>query len=299
MKTRLSLLALLICFSALMSACTAAAEVPVVVSLPTPIPIPAGTEKNTLVVEDQPVAQPAEQAAPTQFPASETSPALLVVKDYIAAFQAGDYAGAAKLISSFSLTVPGLTRSSVEDDLKARAGSWSGFQVGEAQVFNEKNVLVHVTYQEMLKDAKTGEEKITAKDELWPVRLDAGIWRLNYQNLIDFHVLDVGEKTTAGLTVKPVQMTRYSDRIRLTLLVQNQTNEPIVLGQVNEILSTFFFGDQKIEGEKKQLIFDRLRTYPEITLEVKGLYTQYPDAIEIRRWKNLKVAPWFTFKLEQ
>jgi hypothetical protein len=102
------------------------------------------------------------------------------------------------------------------------------------------------------------------------------------------------EQTTAGLTLKPLQMTRFSDRIRLTLLVQNSTNDPIVLGQSNEILGAFKFGDQVKEAEKVQYIFQRLRTYADTNLEVKGLFDEYPNSVEIRRWKNIQVGR-FTF----
>jgi hypothetical protein len=81
--------------------------------------------------------------------------------------------------------------------------------------------------------------------------------------------------------------------------VQNGTNEAIVLGQPNEILATFSFGDQQVEAEKTRFIFDRLRSYPDTILDVKGLYTRYPDAVEIRRWKNLQTPPWFTFVLTE
>jgi hypothetical protein len=242
---------------------------------------------------------PTETALPTAAPTID--PAVQTVQKYAAALQAGDFHAAAALLSNFSLMVDRMTSSEASDELQLRMARerWSDFQVKETRPFNEKTTLVHVTYQVQTKDAKTGQSIQTQVDEMWPVRLEYGKYLYNRGNLIDYHTLDVLEHTTAGLTVKPRRLTRYSDRIRLTFLVQNQTNDPIVLGQTNEVLAAFLFGDQKIEAEKTQLIFDTLRSYPDTVLEVKGLFDHYPDGIVIRQWKNIQVSPWFTFQFSQ
>jgi hypothetical protein len=257
---------------------------------------------------DQPTRTPAPAAVhATRTPTAAVTaqdPALAeaekTVQDYFAALQGGDFDGASALVSEFSLMVAGLTHGDVAAQLNgvSVAGAhWSSLQVKGSSIFNAKTVLVHVVYQVSTKDAKTGKDVETTQDELWPLRLENGKRLYNWNNVIDFKTLDVEEQTTAGLTVKPLQMTRYSDRIRLTLLVQNSTNDPIVLGQSNEILGAFKFGDQVKEAEKVQFIFQRLRTYRDTNLEVKGLFPEYPNSVEIRRWKNLQVAPWFTFNL--
>ena len=96
----------------------------------------------------------------------------------------------------------------------------------------------------------------------------------------------------------PTQITRYPDRYRLGLFVQNRTNDTIVLGQPNEILALFTFGDQTVEAEKDQLVFERLKTYPDAGIEVKGEFPDYPDQVDIRKWKNYNVAPWYSFSLD-
>jgi hypothetical protein len=121
-------------------------------------------------------------------------------------------------------------------------------------------------------------------------------WLVNRNNLIDFQSLAVDEQTMAGLRVRPVQMARYSDHMALTLLVQNTTNDTIVFGQTNEILAAFTFKDQTVEAVKNQMIFQRMHSYSDATIEVEGLFTSYPEQVIIRQWKNLKVAPWFDFK---
>jgi HlyD family secretion protein len=268
---------------------------PVASSTLSPVPLPAGTQASAPTATSTPevTAAPALTATPAADPALQTA------KDYFAALQNGDYKAAADLTSTFSLTVDGMTRGDGADELhnKMLAGTqWSDLKVLEAQIFSATTHLVHVTYTLTTKDAKTGQSIQTSKDELWPVSLENKRWLYNRNNLIDFHSLTMSDQTMAGLVIHPTRLARYSDHMTLTLMVQNTTNETIVLGQTNEILAAFTFKDQTVEAVNKQMIFERLRTYSDATIEVKGLFTSYPDEVTIRQWKNLKVAPWYDFK---
>ena len=268
---------------------------PVATSAVAPIPLPTGGPTAAPVVTATPeaTATPAVTAAPTVDPAVQT------VKDYFAALQAADSKAAANLTSTFSLTVESMTRGDAADELHNRmqAGTkWSDLQVQEVHAFSATTQLVHVTYTLTTQDAKTGKASQTSMDELWPVTFENNHWLYNSNNLIDFHSLTVAEQTTAGLNMRPVRLTRYSDHMTLTLMVQNTTNDLIVLGQTNEIMAAFTFKDQTVEAVKKQLIFQPLRTYSNVTIEVKGLFTSFPDRVVIRQWKDLKVAPWYDFK---
>ena len=268
---------------------------PVAASTLAPLPLPAGAQVDPAVATDTPqaTATPALTATPTVDPAVQT------VKDYFAGLQSQDYKAAADLTSTFSLTVDGMTRADGADELrgKMQAGTeWSNLQVQETQAFSATTHLVHVTYTLSTKDAKTGSSSPTSMDELWPITFENNRWLYSRNNLIDFHSLTVDEQTMAGLLVRPVRLARYSDHMTLTLMLQNTTNDPIVLGQTNEVLAAFTFKDQTVEAVNKQMIFQRLRTYSGVTIEVKGLFSSYPDEVIIRQWKNLKVAPWFDFK---
>ena len=150
----------------------------------------------------------------------------------------------------FSLMVFEMTRGDAACALqkqKLDGARWSGLQVTETQPFDEQTMLVHVTY------TLTVKEQPEARDELWPMRLENGAWRYNWNNLIDFRTLEAPAQTTNGVTIMPVQINRFSDRIQLVLLVQNRTEDAVVFGQVNEILGTFHFGDQAVVAEKTQI----------------------------------------------
>jgi HlyD family secretion protein len=260
-----------------------------------PVPLPA----STLVGAVSATATPEVTATTAATDTPAVDPAAQTVKDYFTALQNKDYKAAADLTSTFSLTVDGMTRGdgAVELHNKMQAGmEWSDLQVHEKQAFLEKTHLVHVTYTLTTQDAKTGETSQASMDELWPVTFENNRWLYNRNNLIDFHSLTIDEQAMAGLRMRPVRLARYSDHITLTLLVQNTTNDAIVLGQTNEILAAFTFKEQTVEAVKKQMIFQRLRSDSNATIEVKGLFTSYPEQVIIRQWKNLKVAPWYDFK---
>ena len=269
---------------------------PVATSTIAPIPLPAGTQVEAPAATATPEATATSAVVP---PTPTIDPAVQTVKDYFAALQNKDYKTAVDLTSTFSLTVDGMTRGDGANELqnKMQAGAeWSNLQVQEMQTFSNTTHLVHVTYTLTTKDVKTGQSSQASMDELWPVSFENNHWLYNRNNLIDFHSLTVDEQSTAGLLMRPIRLARYSDHMTLTLMVQNITNDPIVLGQTNEIMAAFTFKDQTVEAVKKQMIFERLRTYSSATIEVKGLFSSYPEQVIIRQWKNLKVAPWFDFK---
>ncbi len=246
-----------------------------------------------------PTLVPTEASTSTPTPTPDpTAGAVKAAQDYTAALQKGDFTSASKLISAFSLMVARMTTGDAADALAQQKTKWSGFQVKDGQVFDDHTILVHVLYQLTSPDPKTGKDVTASKDELWPFRLEYKQWLYNWNNVIDFKTLGFDSQFTAGLTLTPLQLTRYSDRISLTVLAQNSSNESIVIGQTNQILATFHFGDQVVDATQTRYVFERMRSYSSVTIEVKGLFTSYPESVEIVKYKDYKVAPWFTFALQ-
>lgn len=243
--------------------------------LPTLKPRPTATAAPD---EAQLAAQAAEDAA----------------RAYFAALEAGDTEAAAQQISTFSLMVFEMTRGDAAAELqrqKSDGAGWSKLETGEVRLFDEQTMLVDVRYE-----LKT-EEGAEPREEVWAVRNESGTWRVNRSNLIDFRTLTAEPQTTNGVTVLPVQMLRFTDRLRLELLVQNRTSQPVVFGQVNEELATFHIGEEAVIAEKTQVVFNPLRSAHGVPLEIKGLYEAYPDSVTIRQWKNYDVKPWYEFDL--
>jgi hypothetical protein len=228
----------------------------------------------------------------TSTPVSNASLAETSAKTYFKALQDQDFKKAADQVSDFSLTVFNLTRADLVDDLTAqltKGAAWTGLDVLDSEVFSETVIFVHVSY--------TKDTKSSKADEVWPFRFEKGQWRYNWKNLIDFKSLQTQGQTMNGITVKPTEIFRYTDHLDIKMLVQNRTNDTIVFGQQNEILANFHFGEKTVEAEKVQLIFSHLQSYPDVTIQVKGFYTQYPDSVDVRKWKNYNVKPWYVFTL--
>jgi hypothetical protein len=273
----------------------AAPSVPQVtrVAAATPIPLPATPTA---------VQTPVPGLAPTASAVSDDplQAAKKTVTDYFAALAGSDAKAAADLLSTFSLTHAGLTRSDAQAEIKAQldlGSQWSDLQIADAKTFDAKTILVHVTYQETSKDSKSGKLTPTARDELWPIRLESGAWRYNRGNLIDFETLDVKERTLSGVTVKPQEVDRYSDRLSLVLLVQNATQESVVWGSPNQVLATFNFDGQAVKADQKVIIIDRLRSYPSVTIDANGLFDTYPDSVDLVQFIYYTGGPWYSFQL--
>lgn len=317
MKKKTTVFILLILAAIVMTACQAipagaatatasSAEASPVIVKPSLTPQPMAVE--TTVVE--PTAQVQQTEDPDLRIEKEVTQA---AEAYFTAVSEGNTEAAADLLSSFSLMVFQMTRGDAVDALQAQkiAGvSWADLEILDVQPFDDQTMLVHVTYAETNREAASAQGGATPTpaptqtepeeniEALWPMRLEQGEWRYNWNNLIDFRTLDASAQTMNGITIMPVQFNRYSDRIQLSVLVQNRTNEAVVFGQVNETLGTFYFGDQPVVAEKTQWILNPLRSVPAATLEIKGLFTSFPDVVEIRKWNTYDVEPWYVFQVK-
>jgi hypothetical protein len=275
-------------------------------TVPAVMPTETAQSAQALPVVVTAAAQPTATAVPTTQPAETaavSTGAEGTAQAYFTALANGDFESAAAQYSNFSLLAQGLTRSEAARALRSQqqksAARWSNLQIVETRDWSEQTALVHVRYDLEQTDAQTGKSAATAQDEWWPLRKEAGVWRYNRLNLIDTRTLDVKEQTTNGLTIKPLQLNRYSDHISLITLVQNQTMDAITLGQTNEDLATFTIGGKPVAAQAAQWIFPRLRSDPDVEFVVKGLFDPFPDRVVIRQWKNLQVPPWFDFELTE
>jgi hypothetical protein len=249
-----------------------------------------------------PTPGPTDTPAPTPTVLTPADLAVQTVQTYFGDLQSGSFAAAAGLTSNLSRFAFKLTSADVVTALtqqQQQGAVWSNLQVQGTQVFNNSTILVHVTYQLAAKDSKTGKVMQTAKDELWPVSLENGQWLYNWNNIIDFNTLTtVPYQEVNGLTVTLLQVTRYSDHLTLTVMAQNNTNDPIVIGSANQILATFHFGGQAVDSANTQYVIDRLRGYSNIDITAKGLFTSYPTSVDLIKYKNFPTEkPWFTFNL--
>ncbi len=249
-----------------------------------------------------PTPMPTIANVPTPTPTVITGSDLAAqtVQGYFTDLQNGNFNSASALLSAFSLLEANTTASQVADQLtqmKAQGYAWSGLKVVDSQPFNASTILVHVQYTLTAPDPKTNKPVQSQKDELWPVRQEAGQWLYNWQNIIDFNTLTVPVQEIYGLTIQPLQLTRYSDHLTMTVLAQNATSEPIVIGQPNEVLATFHFGSQSVDAVDTRYIIDSYRSYTNVNITVNGLYKTFPTSVDLIKSPSYPDQPWFTFNL--
>jgi hypothetical protein len=206
-----------------------------------------------------------------------------------------------------------MTRDDAANELqnqKVQGQQWSNLEIQKVESFDDKTVLVYVTYANTKNAAEASQTPIAGTtasagddsgsamvEDVWAIRQESNEWLLNWKNLIDFKTLSATAQTVSGVTVLPSQLLRYTDHMEMRMLIQNRTNETVVFGQSNEILGTFYFGDTTVVAEKTQWVLNALRSTNDHTLIIKGLFTAYPDSVAIRQWKDYQVAPWYEFLL--
>ncbi len=224
---------------------------------------------------------------------SDITDAEAALTNYFTDLQKTQFDQASQLVSIYSLAVDQMTRSDAQTALTNQVGdgaAWSDLKiVGAQELSDNTTVLVHVTYTYGVADKKEN------RDEVWPMRNEAGQWVYNWNNLIDYHTLDNAPETTYGLTIIPQILYRYADHMELSMMIQNSTNNLIVLGQSNEILGTLHFSGQTVKSESTKIAISPLRTYLDERIDFKGSFDTYPTSVDIRTWTNYSTPPWYTF----
>lgn len=254
----------------------------------------SGPTATATAIRPTPTRRPTATPRPTATLAPTTAPFAAVeaaAQAYGDALSKGDATAAASLLSSYGLMIADKTAGDYMAQLKAdgEKSKIADFKILGSQKVNQFTVLVHVSY--------TLGKEAAPQDVSWPFRLENGSWLYNLDNLVDFHTLTVDPQTTNGITFIPLRLLRYSDHTRLELMGQNNTNELVVFGQVNETLANFHFGDQVVKAEKTYLVLNPLRTNMDLALDAKGYFDTYPTSIDIRIWRDYNVKPWFSFVL--
>ena len=258
-------------------------------AVPTETTVPTETEEPTATVD------------PIQ---RELNAAEMVVASYFETVVDGDSQAAADYLSRFSLVVFEMTRDDAVEVLqnrKTNGEKWSDLEIKDAELFTDDTVLVSVAYTSASPieedDAEEGAMLTVPVEEVWAVRLENNEWLVNWNNLIDFKTMSATSQTINGVTVLPTELLRFTDHMELQMLIQNRNNEAVVFGQTNETLGTFYFGNETVVAENTRCILNALRSSPDCVLKIDGLYVEYPDQVEIRKWKNYDVDPWYTFLL--
>jgi hypothetical protein len=262
-----------------------------------------GTSSTQEIVTPTPTLQdtPTMMVDPTATIDLAISGAEIGAQAYFDALNAQDFSSASKLVSAQSLLISSITAGDAYDSLVKQAGSgatWSNLTVIGAQVFQDRTALVSVSYTLGSIDPTNKATVETQVNETWAMHLEGGKWLFNWNNIIDTKSLDVDAKTNGGITVKPLSLIRYTDHISLEMLVQNVSGKDITFGNSTQTLATFYFGSTSQDAVSKKTYFTNNTTTLDYTIDVTGLFTTYPDQVDIIKYPAYpNYAPMFTFNL--
>lgn len=258
-------------------------------------------EEPTATMAPTETEEPAATVDPVQ---RELDAAEMLVISYFEAVVDGDSETAADYLSRFSLVVFEMTRDDAVETLqtqKTDGVEWSDLEIKDVELFTDNTILISVTYKTAIpvedEEVEEGTMLSVPVEEVWATRFENGEWLLNWNNLIDFKTMSASAQTLNGVTVLPTELLRFTDHMELQMLIQNRNSEAVVFGQTNETLGTFYFGNDTVIADETRCILNALRTNTNCVLKIQGLYEEYPDQIEIRKWKSYDVDPWYTFLL--
>lgn len=202
-------------------------------------------------------------------------------KKYYEALKRDDYVEAVNLISEYSLSLTNSTREDVRISLdKAAFNGWKllDYRIVESQILDERTALIHVLTKELM-------ENEPQNYDFWVAfRKENGQWHLNLNSLVDDRTVDTTPQNINGVSVQPIQIIRYVDKVRIVLKIENTNQRGCFWGWAGDKVATFYFGEQAYDVQGS-LEIKSDRVYPDAYVELKGFYETYPNKILLSGWQ--------------
>lgn len=203
-----------------------------------------------------------------------------VAKKYYEALVSREFEEAVNCLSDYSLSLSGTTRQEVisffeQQDFKG----WRmvDYRLVETRVLSDDLVLAHILTKEQL-----GDSEPQVYDFWVALRREGERWRLNGNLIVDDVVLNVEPQTINGVSVQPVQIVRYTDRLVLILQIENKNDRGCFWGWGNKV-AVFHFGGEVVDVTGS-LQIEANRTYTNVRVHVSGFHSTYPSAVDLVGW---------------
>lgn len=226
------------------------------------------------------------QATPTSEPQKAVSPVIDKPEDaeaaYLEALKQRDFEQVAALVSDYSISVDGVSRRDVVSFFEKKDfDGWKlvDYRVKESRLLDDQSALVYVMTKE-----QSGEGEPQSDDFWVAIRKENGQWRVNWALLVDELVLNVESQTVNNVSIQPMKIIRYTNKMRLFMRVENANDRGCFWGWVNDEIATFHFGDQPV-GVSGSLGIEPDRTYPDVYVDINGFYETYPMAVSLSKWR--------------
>lgn len=204
----------------------------------TAVPTLTATATSTARPTETPTATSTETATPSPtIPAPAA--AVAVVHEFCEALLDNDDQRAAALFSDYSLEI-------IRQELY---GSFNDPQyltqfygilttrcvVIDSRLLDDETPLVLVEIH----------ESGIAQDQWLALRMENGVWRINYGEVIEQKVLDIEPQTINGVTVELLSLTRTIDGIEIAVHVSNSTSSWVHWGSDRKPKATLIFGSDE------------------------------------------------------
>ncbi|GEM_PF-1567082 len=242
------------------------------------------TVAHTPVTYETPSAGFTTADTPTPgLPVSVSSEKLeATVKDYYDALKIRDFERAIAHLSDYSLSIHGWTRQDIlaffiQQDFR-------GWRFVDYRIIETKNLRDDLALVRVLTKEQTGADEPQTFDNWVAWRMEEGQWRLNWNLVVDDRVPNVEPQTINNLTIQPVRIVRYTNRIRLILKIENKNDRICHWGWGGENIAIFHFGDRVVDVSGR-LKIEANRLYPDVYVDVEGFYSTYPSSVDLVGWR--------------
>jgi len=224
----------------------------------------------------------------TSMPEEAEPPAIqgpdATVTAYLEALQQRRFEQAAAFISDYSLSLLGLRRQDIISHFEQQDfEGWRllDYRVTESQELDEDLVLVHALIKEQI-----GRDEPQNYDVWWALRREGGEWRINWGALVDDRPLDIEPQTINDLTLQPLRIIRYADRMRLLFRIENNSDRGCIWGWAGEEAAAIHFGDQIVSVSGTSEDIAPQRVYPDAYVDIDGFRETYPTAVDLTGWRQ-------------
>ncbi|MDY7077928.1 MAG: nuclear transport factor 2 family protein [Chloroflexota bacterium] len=201
---------------------------------------------------------------------------------YLDALKRQDIERAASVVSEYSLALSDNSRENIIAQLEKKVSEgWRlvDYEIIETRMLDNQLVLMYITTRERVSNNESRD------CYYWTVlRQENGQWRINWNRVVDAHTLHVQPQTVNGVTIQPMQMICYAEKVRFVLDIENSNTRGVFWGHAGEKVGAFHFGDRVLDALGDLHIGPEC-TYPGAYIEARGIYKACPTAVDLLSWR--------------
>lgn len=205
-----------------------------------------------------------------------------VAKKYYEALVSKEFEEAVNYLSDYSLSLSGTTRQQVVSYFEQQ--DFKGWRMVDYRVLETKELGADVVIVRVLTKEQAGNNDPQTYDFWVALRKEEERWRLNWNLIVDDVVLNVEPQTVNDVTVQPLRIARYTDRLVLVLKIENNSDRKHFWGWAGEKIASFRFGNRIVDVIGR-LEIEPSRTYPDAWVKVDGFYDVYPSTVSLFGWR--------------